>query len=194
MKAVLAILTLLLVVDVKADASLLITVEQVGGDVVATGTGTANLAALSFLTTVPSLTPSFYPPTAVLRIGSTEDVDYYTGITGPTSFGLGVPGNPSAASGDLFGVAGNAHVLYIPHGYTSGNLASTAVFSGATLASLGVNPGAYVFTWGSGQTADSLTVQIGPAAVPEPSSGLVFGAAIFAIGYCARRRRFSAPA
>jgi hypothetical protein len=35
--------------------------------------------------------------------------------------------------------------------------------------------GTYRYTWGTGPTADSFTVQIGPVAVPEPASLPVFG-------------------
>jgi hypothetical protein len=41
-----------------------------------------------------------------------------------------------------------------------------ATWTSATLGSLGVTPGTYTYTWGSGATADSLTVN----AVPEPST------------------------
>jgi hypothetical protein len=46
-------------------------------------------------------------------------------------------------------------------------------FANQTFASIGLTPGTYTWTWGSGSNADSLTVQIGPAAVPEPASVLV---------------------
>jgi len=49
----------------------------------------------------------------------------------------------------------------VPDGYTSNTrLTTSSTYTGATLASLGVTPGTYVWSWGSGATADSLTLQI----------------------------------
>jgi hypothetical protein len=63
------------------------------------------------------------------------------------------------------------------------------VYAGATFASLGVTPGTYVWAWGSAATADSLTLQIGPAAVPEPVSLslLAVGVAGLAVRHWRRR-------
>ena len=60
-------------------------------------------------------------------------------------------------------------------GYVSGGaLSSNATWDNQTFSSLGVTPGEYEWTWGSGAHADSFTLDIVTAAVPEPSSvGLV---------------------
>ena len=54
-------------------------------------------------------------------------------------------------------------------------------FAGQTFASIGLSPGTYAWTWGSGIDADSFTVEIGPA-VPEPASALSVGIGL--IGHC----------
>jgi hypothetical protein len=100
-------------------------------------------------------------------------VDFYTLLNGPSSFGPGGLVFASGGTGDRFGVDvfGGPISLIVPLGYVSGNsLSATNVFSSATFASLGVTPGTYVWTWGSRNASDSLTLQIGPAAVPEPVS------------------------
>jgi hypothetical protein len=57
-------------------------------------------------------------------------------------------------------------------GYVSGHaLADTMTFDNTTFTGLGVTPGTYEWTWGSGLTADSFTLQIGPVAVPAPLIG-----------------------
>jgi len=54
-----------------------------------------------------------------------------------------------------------------------------------TLAGLGATPGTYVYTWGSGRTADSFTINIG--VVPEPVSLAMLGVPA-AIALLRRRR------
>jgi hypothetical protein len=49
-----------------------------------------------------------------------------------------------------------------------------------------LTPGIYVYTWGSGPTADSLTINIG--VVPEPASAALIAAPV-AIAALRRRRR-----
>ncbi len=54
--------------------------------------------------------------------------------------------------------------LYVVPGYQSGTpIESTATFEGTTLAAMGMIPGTYVFSWGSGDNADQLTLIIGEA-------------------------------
>ena len=56
----------------------------------------------------------------------------------------------------------------------------------------GLNPGTYMYTWGSGPTADSLTVDVvSSQSVPEPASlwmALIGGVAIFAHSRIGRRK------
>jgi hypothetical protein len=73
-------------------------------------------------------------------------------------------------------VQGNGFMIFVPDGYTSGTvLNSMATFDGVTIASLGLTPGTYVWTWGT--AADqSFTLEIGqtplPAALPLFATGL----------------------
>ena len=65
-------------------------------------------------------------------------------------------------------------VVAVPLGYVSGASlgTSTATWDGATISGLGLTPGAYVWTWGSGATADSFTLDIvsGGISTPEPAT------------------------
>jgi hypothetical protein len=101
-------------------------------------------------------------------------VSVYSGITGPGSFGPGGFVTASSDSGDTAAVNGSMGVLGPPTDYVSGSaLSNDMVFTGQTFASLGLTPGTYTWIWGSGAAADSLTVQICAAAVPEPASALL---------------------
>lgn len=69
-------------------------------------------------------------------------------------------------------------------------LSGSSTFANQTLASLGVTPGSYVWTWGSGANADSPTLNIIAPAVPEPSSLVLAGmGSLAAFGRVWGRRR-----
>jgi hypothetical protein len=184
-------LGLLLGVVRPAHAALILTMEEVGADVVVSASGTANLAAFAVPLNIfepGAMNPSF----GFIVSGDSADktLDAYGPITGPASFGAGAFLPASSGSGPGFGVAAQGSLLVVPDGYASGALLSgTSVYAGTTFASLGVTPGTYVWNWGSGPTADSLTLQIGPAAAPEPVSLslLAVGVAGFAVRRWRRR-------
>jgi hypothetical protein len=167
----------------KAEAGLVIDIQQVGADVVATGSGTVDLAGLTF-----SFSSSVGDAAAVggavggVAMGPAVYIldDIYTGVSGPTSFGAGPIIFATSGSGDTFGVNGTFAVVGVPLGYVSGTpLLATDTYSGQTLSSLGLTPGTYTFTFGTGDHADSIVVNIGIAAVPEPST--LAGAALIAV-------------
>lgn len=172
-------------------AAIVITFQQVGGNIVETGSGSANLTALSLptATNFRGLVSPTFPEAAVGSSGATA-VTTYSGISGPSNFGSGSLTLASSGTGSTFGFQSN--LLVVPLGYVSGtSLSGSSTFNGATFASLGILAGIYTWTWGAGATADSLTVNA-IAAVPEPGSAL---AGMLALGACAtgliRRNRQS---
>jgi hypothetical protein len=87
--------------------------------------------------------------------------------------------------GDLFGVFGGD--VAVGFGYQSGAaLSGSATYDNATFASLGLMPGSYVYTWGSGANADSLTINI--EAVPELSTWAMMALGFAGLGFVGRRR------
>ena len=77
----------------------------------------------------------------------------------------------------------------MPQGYVSGTaLSNSMTFNNATLASLGVTPGSYVWSWGAGLPNQNFTLQIGPAGVPDGGSTVsLLGCAL--LGLAAVRRK-----
>jgi protein with PEP-CTERM/exosortase system signal len=171
-----------------------VTLEQMGADVVANGSGAINLTGLAFFgpgsffitTLVPSLGRiSTGPPPSGL--GS---VDVYRVFSGPANFGSGGQHNAteSLSSGNFVGIQASVNELFVPHGYISNSaLSSSATWTGATFASLGVTPGTFVWTWGTGAN-QNFTLIIGGAGVPDGGSAvslLGFGL----LGLAALRRK-----
>lgn len=116
-------------------------------------------------------------------------VDLYTGFTGPMSFGGQGQPNPFATSGsgDLVGINGIFNRLAVPQGYVSGDpLSDTSTYDNQTIASLGATPGTYVWTWGTGDDADSFTLKIPASSVPEPAGLLLLPLGL--VGVVAARR------
>ena len=88
--------------------------------------------------------------------------------------------------------AATRKTLYVPGDYVSDDpIASESVWTGSDFSTFGVTSGeSYVWTWDSGGSADSITLNIGdsPAAVPEPSSLALLGV-MGSIGFVGRRLR-----
>jgi hypothetical protein len=140
-----------------------VTLKQIGSNVVANGCGAINLTGLTFAG--PGLPASgVNPALGLINIGQPlVTVDEYAGFRGPMSFGSGGGGGSFAntASGDHVGMDPPGGVIDVPQGYVSGAaLSDTMTFNNVTLASLGVTPGTYVWTWGT-EANQNFTLIIG---------------------------------
>ena len=178
----------------RAEASLIMTLEQVGSNVVATGSGSIDTTALSLLASNAGSSWGIAPYRSYLIVGAPATVNEYGYISGPTSFGSGTGANPDTESGDIFGLFAYNGQIYIeaPNAYLSGAaLKGSSTWNATTLSALGVTTGTYTWNWGTGTHADSLTLYAGVAApapagaatpVPEPSSLAIFGTALAALG------------
>ena len=169
-----------------AQAGYIVTLQQVGPNVVATGTGAINLTGLSFFNPGSVGTASVWPVTGRISMSS-GNADTYIGFTGPSSFGGGDVALANFFSGDVF--AFDLDTMFLPSGYVSGNpLSDMAIYFTATFASLGLTPGTYVWTWGTGLENQNVTLQIGPAGVPDGGSTvMLLGFAL--LGLAALRRK-----
>jgi hypothetical protein len=189
-RAAVAVALLVAALRGRADAGAVITIEQVGSNVVAVGSGSYDVTDLTIVGVDTVLGGYVEPSAGILQIGGPAPGDYgveYAGISGPLSLGPGTNGTDTGqppGGGNPFGVYGSDLLAYT--GYVSGQpLMATSIWLNATIGSLGLAPGTYVYTWGSGAHADSLTINI----VPEPSSLVMAGVAMAAgVGAWARRR------
>jgi hypothetical protein len=176
-----------------ADAAVIINIVQDGSNVVATGSGsidTADLTSAGFGGNQAGL----YAPTAGVLFGPSPSGliigQRYQGISGPSSFSQTsfIYYGPSSASGDVFGVDGADGILNVPGIYNSNSpLSATEIWDNTSLSGMGLAPGTYVYTWGSGADADTLTVNI--SAVPEPSTWTMMILGFCGLGFLAYRQK-----
>ena len=172
----------LLIIGTSAQAGYDVTLEQVGPNVVATGTGAIDLTGLSFNGTASSVPPNIFPSGGAIETGAPASDNTWGGpLSGPANFGSGNGGNSynaNGGTGSLVGILFFAHLVAVPQGYLSDTLVfDSATYNNKTLSDLGVTPGTYEWTWGSGAD-QNFTVDI--PAVPEPGTWLA--AALVVIG------------
>jgi hypothetical protein len=175
----------------SARAELVIDITQQGSNVIATGFGTVDTTDL--LAGSNGLSPAaVVGSNAFIGIGAGSETSYVS-ISGPSSFGSGGLLNASSSSGSVFGINGAGRFVILPVGYASGSFISgTDQFNGATIAGLGLTPGTYTYTFGTGQDADSVVVNIGNvSAVPEASTWAMMLLGFMGVGFMAYRRKNS---
>jgi len=151
----------------RALAAFVFTLSEVGSDVLVSGSGTLDLTALtigSSSTRQAVMLPAF----GYLASGSTSLALDFSGVSGPVNFGSGLSNAATITSGDIVAIYGiDEDRIFVPVGYAFGTpLSNNSTYANSTFSSLGLVPGQYVYTWGTGSSADSLTVII----VPEPST------------------------
>ncbi len=170
-------------------ASVIITIAESGSDVVATATGSVDTGGLTLSSSIGN-SASVWPSFALggnLFLGTTvsSTLESFSGVFGPASYGTGSRTAANSSSGQLFGVATTR--VYLGPGYVSKTpFTSTATWNSATLSTLGITPGTYTFTWGTGGNADSMVINAG--AVPEPEQYAVV-AGVLCLGVAAWNRR-----
>ena len=139
-----------------------VSVSQVGSDVIWNGSGSFNLSALSSLGS-GTIGAGFQGSQAIWAIGPNTSVDQYSGVTTySTSFGAAGAGVTST-SGSTFGIVpgGSGRLLLVPSGYVSNtNISGSATYASQTIADMGLIPGTYTWSWGTGGNASSLVMTI----------------------------------
>ena len=181
----------LLGVTTAANASpYVVTLEQVGSNVVATGSGEFDLTGLLL---AGSENGSFVPASISPKLGEILSgdggiVDIYLEFSGPSPFGSGSFATASSDSGDKVGVLSDGGgALIVPQGYVSGTaLSDSSTYDNATFTSLALTPGTYEWTWGRGAD-QSFTLDV--VATPLPAALPLFASGLGAMGFFGWRRK-----
>jgi hypothetical protein len=204
-----------------SQAGIIVTLEQVKEcgalppchyHVVVSAEGTLNLTDLTpFDESLPVVAGAeILPFAAKIVVGTLPPqylpVDEYISplVIGPSDFGPAYGGGhaftvPSSGTGDRFGILGDStsslgNLIIVPDGYVSGDpWSATSLYNHESFKTIGVTPGTYVWTWGTGLNADSFTVEVTPFPVPEPVSLSLLGVGLAGLGV-RRWRRAQAPA
>ncbi len=179
----------------SAHAAYVITFQQVGSDVIETGGGSLDLADLSVGAFGTPRDASVDPLQGRVFSGVFNGADTWFGEFEPESivgFGTKLTTNASSTSGGPIGFAsGVADLTYLifPAGYVSGTpLSDSSTYLDATISSLGLTPGDHVWNWGSGEHADTFTIDVVAPPVPEPSTWAMMLLGFAGLGYAALRR------
>ena len=162
-----------------ATANFIATIDQVGTNVVVTGSGSINFTDLSFFS-FSGFNSFIGPSSGEINVGAVGGATIYSGISGPGSFGSGGGTFPDSTIGDDVALNGPAGLLAVPFGYVSGAaLSDSMTFNNATFASLGLTPGTYEWTWGAGAN-QNFTLEIGTV----PDGGSTFLCSVGFGGFC----------
>ena len=176
----------------SAQAGYVVDFTQQGSNVVASGSGSIDLTGLTFYGEYVNVAAGLVPSVAFENTGTSADIDAYAGITGPMSFGSGTGTNASSTTGASAQIVGSSMIyglplLFVPHDYASDTpLSDTATYDSQTFSSLGVTPGTYEWTWGSGAN-QNFTIEIGNV-VPEPSTWAMMLIGFAGLDYAGYRR------
>jgi len=163
----------------SAQAAVLITAQETGGNVLFSYSGTLNLSGYSSSSNGPVGGPGIDPSQALIVFDSgTFSIYSYNSIGGPSSFGSGDGASPSSTTNNQFGIQPGSGDIYVPTGYSSGgSLSGSMTFNSATFASLGITPGSYTWTIPN----DSITLTVSTS-VPEPLNILGVTASLVLFG------------
>jgi hypothetical protein len=147
-------------------SGLIITMKEVGSDVVMSGSGSLDIFDLFPIGdgfSISYVAPIVSRFACGLEGAGPFNGSIFTGATlnKPSNFGFSAQTIATSGTGDLFGVnlyGFGVDAVFLPTDYVGGSpLNGTSTYSNSTFSSLGVTPGTYVWSWGS----DSITMIIG---------------------------------
>jgi hypothetical protein len=186
--------------DAAGCAPFVVTIEQAGANVVATGSGEFDLTVLSGVAVAPinsaigrnigEMNLSFF----VTTLQNHDVMDrYFVPASGPANFGPGPVTSTNITSGPEVDFEVKAppgsDELFVPKGYSSGDLVTAAqdIFANTTLALLGVTPGVYRWTWGPAADQSFTIDAVASTTTPIPAAFPLFVTGLGALGVLGRR-------
>lgn len=189
MKAAFLALSLVLAAPVAEAAVFTTTFQQVGANVVATGSGSFDLSGMG-LTFSPIIQENrIWGATNFFLFGSGNSTAYDLEMTGPAFSGVGGEVFADSWSGDQVGIWVDADRIYVPVGYVSGAaLANSATWSSQTIGGLGLTKGLFAYTFGN--NTFNIVVDDVMSAVPV-APALPLLASAFGLLALMRRRRLA---
>jgi hypothetical protein len=152
-----------------------IIVSEVGANLVISGSGTINLAALTLVGSGATVVLGLNTNPGEGKIfsdngGVSPIVDVYSGFTPSSTFGSNISKFADVFSGDNFGINVTDNEIYVPSGYTSGSAISGSMqINNTTLSNAGFLAGTYTYSWGSGGSADSIIINAVASVTPTPT-------------------------
>ena len=184
--------------SVGANAAVMtITFQEVGSDVVISGSGSFDLTGMT-LNAGTSGSNSFISPNAgifnLAPNGESLHNFYSLADAAPFSgFGPGGFTQPTSGSGDFFGVNynpfDNERLIAVPLGYVSLSMLTASItFANATFASLGITPGNYQLSFAN----NNIVYNVLASEVPLPTALPLFLAGVAGLGFAKRKRKTAA--
>lgn len=161
----------LMALATPARAALTIDIQQFGGDVVASASGSLDLSGLSLVTSSGSTSIALvYPSAGTIAVGTPGSSTVYTGFSTIGSLGSGGFTAANSYTGTLTEADKADGYIFLPHNYSSGTqLNGTATWTSTTLSTLGLTAGSsLVYSW----SGDSITVNV-LTPVPEPAMAML---------------------
>jgi hypothetical protein len=152
-----------------------IIVSEVGANLVISGSGTLNVAALTLVSSGATvvLGTNSNPGLGIIFLdnaGETTLFDVYTGFSPSTFFGSNTAKFGDVFSGDSFGISVDDGDIYLPTGYTSSSVINGSMtINNSTLVEAGFLAGTYTYSWGSGGSADSIIINAVASVTPTPT-------------------------
>lgn len=184
--------TLPLVLVTNLNAMLLFSLQDVGSDLVLTASGSVDSITGLTVDTInqPGGNSNMQASAGLFVAGTGTSYNQYSNVSGPNSIG---PGGgfgiaTGGSSGPFAGINGSGGGLYTQGNYVVGTpINSTSTWTGASLASYGITPGVYTWTWGGG-SGDSAVLYAGVTPIPEPATYIAL-AGFCGLGLFVWRRR-----
>lgn len=150
----------------QAFAVYTVNINQVGPDVVATGSGTLNVSGLGagttggLTTSVKGYVNPSSPTFGLHADGSIPARSWAGAVSNSGPLGSGVLKFADTGTGDLVQVSTGGNLMLATTYVSGAALNSSETWNAATFTTLGLTPGTYTFSFGAAPNADNIIVNV----------------------------------